>query len=243
MKIKGLAVGSFGFVAALTVASSVSAQQLERADLRSVTTLPKQAKAADQSAGMMDADTARYVIQRQDTLIISFPFSPELNETVTVQPDGFISLMSAKSLYAQGMTVPELIESIKKSYDGILASPAVTVDIKDFQHPYFTVIGEVNKPGKYDIREKLTVAQALSVAGGIEPTAKTQLFLLHRDVDAWRVEKLDLRDVLNGKKTSDDRVLKTGDMIVVPEKFIVSFKKYVPYSFNLGSYFQLASIP
>jgi polysaccharide export outer membrane protein len=151
--------------------------------------------------------------------------------------------LSAKSIYAQGLTVPELIESVKKAYDGVLASPAVTIDVKDFQHPYFTVMGEVNKPGKYDIREQLTVSQALTVAGGIEPTAKTQLFLLHRDAEAWRVEKLDLKDVLNGRKTSQDRVVRTGDMIVVPEKFIVSFKKYVPYSFNLGTYFQLANVP
>ena len=50
----------------------------------------------------------RYVIQRQDELLLSFPLSPELNQTVTVQPDGYINLQNGKSVHAQGMSVPEL---------------------------------------------------------------------------------------------------------------------------------------
>ena len=50
----------------------------------------------------------RYILQREDVLMLTFPLSTELNQTVTIQPDGYISLQSAGSVYAQGLTAPEL---------------------------------------------------------------------------------------------------------------------------------------
>jgi protein involved in polysaccharide export with SLBB domain len=58
----------------------------------------------------------RYRVQRDDTISISFPLSPELDqEMVIVQPDGYINLRSAPSLHVQGMTVPEIEEAVKKA--------------------------------------------------------------------------------------------------------------------------------
>src|SRR5271168_5384458 len=58
----------------------------------------------------------RYQVQRDDILNISFALSPELNQTVTIQPDGYINLLSAGSIYIQGMTVPEVVEALKTAY-------------------------------------------------------------------------------------------------------------------------------
>jgi polysaccharide biosynthesis/export protein len=184
----------------------------------------------------------RYVIQRQDVLLISFPLSPELNQTVTVQPDGYITLQSAGSLHVQGMTVPDMVEGLKKAYTGILHDPIINVDLEDFQKPFFTVTGQVGKPGQYELRSDITVAEAVAVAGGLAPSAKTQIFLFHRTSNDWfQVEKLNLKDVLNGKKANEDAVIRPGDMVFVPEKFITNFKKYVPYTLNAGTYLQGAS--
>jgi polysaccharide export outer membrane protein len=179
----------------------------------------------------------RYVIQRQDELLLSFPLSTELNQTVTVQPDGYINLQNGRSLHAQGLTVPELVDGIKKAYVGTLHDPIVNVDLKDFQKPFFTVSGQVGKPGQYELRADITVAEAIAVAGGLAPTAKTQIFLFHRTSDRWfEVKKVNLKDMLRGKNVNEDATLKPGDMIFVPETFITSFRKYVPYSVNAGSY-------
>ena len=153
---------------------------------------------------------------------------------MTVQPDGFISLEGAGDVYVEGLTVRELVEAVKKGYAGILHDPIIDVDLIDFQKPFFTVLGEVGKPGQYTLRNDITVTQAIAVAGGFTPAAKTQVFL-YRAVSAnWaEVRELKLKDLLNGKKSSEDLHLKTGDMIFVPEKFIARFKKYVPYSFNV----------
>jgi polysaccharide export outer membrane protein len=176
----------------------------------------------------------RYRICRDDVLSLSFSLSPELNQKVTVQPDGFISLQGAGDLYVQGLTVRELVDAVTKAYAGILHEPIIDVDLVDFQKPLFTVLGEVGKPGQYNLRNDITVSQAIAVAGGFTPTAKTQIFL-YRAVSAnWaEVRVLKLKDLLNGKKISEDVHLRAGDMIFVPEKFIAHFKKYVPYSFNI----------
>ncbi len=179
----------------------------------------------------------RYVVQLSDVLLLSFPLSPEFDQSVTVQPDGYVSLKNSGSLHAQGLTVPELIGELKKAYAGVLHEPIINVDLVDFQKPFFTVSGQVGKPGQYELRADITVAEGLAVAGGMTPTAKTQVFLFHRTSQDWfEVRQVNMKDILNGKNVNEDATLKPGDMIYVPEKFIASFRKYVPYSFNAGAY-------
>jgi polysaccharide biosynthesis/export protein len=179
----------------------------------------------------------RYKIQNQDTLLLTFPLSPELNQTVTVQPDGYINLQSAGSVHIQGMTVPDVADALKKAYTGILNNPIINVDLEDYQKPFFTVSGQVGKPGQYDLRADITVAEAIAVAGGLAPTAKTQVLLFHRTSEDWfEVKKLNLKDVLDGKHPEEDAIVRPGDMVIVPEKFITNFRKYVPYTFNVGTY-------
>lgn len=179
----------------------------------------------------------RYKVQREDVLSLSFPLSPEFNQTVTIQPDGYISLYGGPSVHIQGMTVPEVIEAVQKAYSGILHNPIVDVDLQDFQRSYFTVSGQVGKPGQYDLRHDTTVSEAIGIAGGFLPTAKTQVFLFHRTSSTWaEVRELKLNAILKGKNASEDSQLAPGDMIFVPEKFIVNFRKYIPYSLGTGVY-------
>lgn len=182
----------------------------------------------------------RYVIQREDVLLFTFPLTPEINQTVTVQPDGYINLQNTGSVYAQGLTAPELIAAVKKAYQGVLNDPIVNLDIQDFQKPTFTVSGQVGKPGQYELRSDITVAEAIAVAGGMTmQTAKTQVFLFHRTSKDWvEVKKVNLKDILSGKHVNEDSMIQPGDMVYVPEKFITNFRKYVPYTVGAitGSY-------
>jgi len=177
----------------------------------------------------------RYKVMRDDVLNVSFPISPELNQTVTIQPDGYITLLNAGSVYVQGMTVPEVTDTITKAYAKILHDPIINVDLKDFQKPFFVVTGQVAKPGQYDLRYDTTVSEAIAISGGLLPTAKTQLLIYHRISPDWmEVKRYNLHDFLNGKNVNEDAEVKPGDMIFIPEKAITNFRKYVPY--NLGLY-------
>jgi polysaccharide export outer membrane protein len=93
------------------------------------------------------------------------------------------------------------------------------------------------------LRADITVADALAVAGGMAPTAKTQVFLFHRTSNDWvQVKKINVKDILNGKNANEDPSIQPGDMIYVPEKFIANFKKYVPYSVNAGTYLNQSGV-
>ena len=176
----------------------------------------------------------RYRIGRSDILQISFALSPELNQKVTVQPDGYVSLESASSIHVEGLTLSEAVDAVKKAYEHTLHDPIVDIDLADFQKPSFTVWGQVGKPGKYELRDDTTVTQGLAIAGGLEATAKTQVFLYHAVSSNWaEVRELKIKDLLRGKNINEDVHLEPGDMIFVPEKAITNFRKYVPYSVAL----------
>jgi polysaccharide biosynthesis/export protein len=172
----------------------------------------------------------RYRICLDDILLLSFPLSPELNQRITVQPDGFVTLATVGSVHVVGLTLAEVAEEVKKAYAGTLHNPIVDIDLADFQRPFFTVLGQVGKPGQYDLRYDITVTQAIAVAGGFASTAKTQVFLYRAVSSNWaEVRELKIKDILQGKNITEDVHLRPGDMIFVPEKAITKFRKYVPY--------------
>lgn len=176
----------------------------------------------------------RYRVQRDDVLSLSFPIAPEFNQKVTIQPDGYITLQGIGSLHVEGMTVPEVTEALRVSYSKILHDPVINVDLTDFQKPFFVVSGQVAKPGQYDLRYDTTISEAIAIAGGCVPTAKTQVYLYHRvSPGLVQVRRINLKAIMNGKKIDEDAEMRPGDMVFVPEKFIVNFRKYVPYSFGM----------
>ncbi len=178
----------------------------------------------------------RYKIQHSDTLSIAFPLSPEFDQPkVMVQPDGYINLQGAGSVHIEGLTVPEVVDALKKAYAGVLHDPIIDVDLVDFQKPYFLVSGQVGKPGEYELRHETTITEAIAMAGGFAPAAKTQVFFYHRVSPDWvEVKQFNAKDILHGKNVNEDSRLSPGDMIFVPEKFITKFRKYIPYGVGTG---------
>ncbi len=180
----------------------------------------------------------RYQVMPSDVLAISFPLIPELlTVSVTVQPDGYITLPNGVgSMYVKGNTIPQLVDTLTKTYSKTMHNPIVTVDITNFQPPQFTVNGQVGKPGQYPLRVDTTVAEGIAVAGGFLPSAKTQVFLFHRISNDWvEVKRVNMKQLLSGRNINEDPRLQAGDMIYVPDKFIANFRKYVPYGVGLGS--------
>ena len=118
----------------------------------------------------------RYTIRAADTFDVNFELSPEFNQSVTVQPDGFITLKSVGDVYVAGQTVPELTQTLGTAYGKILNDPLISVVLKDFEKPYFTASGQLNHPGKYELRGNVTLTEAKL---GEDPTLRPgdQLFV------------------------------------------------------------------
>jgi len=189
----------------------------------------------------------RYKLRIGDSFDLTFPLSPEFNQIgqqlgsvngavtsvggVVIQPDGYISLTGVGEIYAAGKTIPELTETIQTAYSKILHDPVVHITLKDFERPYFTALGQVGKPGKYDLRGETTLTQGVALAGGFTTKgAKTSQVLLFRQVsDDWiEVRKIDAKKMLNGKDLREDVHLRAGDMIYVPTSTYSKVEPYIP---------------
>jgi len=179
----------------------------------------------------------RYGLRKGDSFDVDFAFSPEFNQTVVVQPDGFITLRGAGSMHVEGQTIPELTETIKRAYAGILHNPVVTVALKDFEKPYFIAAGQVGKPGKYDLRSDLTLVEAVAIAGGFTEKSKHSEVVLFRRVSDQLVEArlFNVKQMLQSRDLSEDAHLRPGDMIFVPQNSISKIQRYLPTT-SMGVY-------
>jgi len=178
-----------------------------------------------------------YRLCKSDMVEISFVFSPEFNQSVSVQPDGFVTLQGVEELYAEGMTLPQFREAIRGLYRGMLHDPELTVTLKDFDKPYFIASGEVMRPGKYELRGDATITSALAIAGGFNGQAKHSQVVLFRRTsqDIMEARLLDVKQMLKNRTLGEDIHLKPGDLLFVPQNTISKIRRYLPIP-NLSMY-------
>lgn len=178
-----------------------------------------------------------YRFAQSDLLDISFAFAPEFNQTVSVQPDGFISLKEVGHLVAEGLTAPQLEQVIARAYGNVLHDPQVTVILKDFDRPYFIASGEVGRPGKYELRGNTTISGAVAIAGGFTQQSKHSQVVLFRRISPELVETrvLNVKQMLKRRNLTEDPYLQPGDYVFVPRSVISNIMRFMPAT-NLGMY-------
>lgn len=180
----------------------------------------------------------QYRLQKSDVIEIKFTFSPEFDQTVTVQPDGFVALKGVRAVFAEGLTSGEFVNTVRIEYATVLRDPEITVSLKDFERPFFLAGGQVGKPGKYELRSSTTVSQAIAVAGGFTEQAKhSQVLLFRRTADGLvETRALNVKQMLADHNLSEDFELKPGDMLYVPQNRISKIRKFLPAS-SLNTFF------
>ena len=170
-----------------------------------------------------------YRLQPSDVVEIDFVVAPEFNQTLTIQPDGYVMLKDAGMVEAQGLNMAEFSAAVQKAYRGYLHDPQVAVALKDFERPYFIVGGEVGKPGKYELRSDTTVAEAVQIAGGLTQQSKHSQVVLFRRVndDLMETRLLNLKKMLKDRSLKEDAHLRPGDLIFVPQNSISKIARFV----------------
>ena len=171
-----------------------------------------------------------YRLKASDVVEISFTVAPEFNQTLTVQPDGYVILKDAGPVDVQGLNLQQFIDAVQKAYQGYLHDPQVAVALKDFERPYFIVGGEVGRPGKYELRSDTTVIEAVQIAGGLTQQAKHSQVVLFRRVNDDLVETrlLNLKKMLKESSLKEDAHLRPGDLIFVPQNAISKIARFLP---------------
>lgn len=180
---------------------------------------------------LLERRNPRYRVEIGDVIGLDFPFTPEYDENVTVQPDGYISLITLGDMHVEGMTMPEITKVLRQAYSKILHDPIITVALSNFEQPYFIVGGEVGKPGKYDLHGDTTVTQAVEIAGGFTYTSKHSHVLLFRRVsDDWvSARVINVKKMLTAGNLAEDLHLEPGDMVFIPKNKLSKIQPYLPY--------------
>lgn len=171
----------------------------------------------------------RYRLQPGDVLEVQFRYSPEFNQTVTVQPDGYISMEIGGELKVAGLTVEQTRTAILRKASERLQDPVATIVLKEFQKPYFVVSGEVNTPGKIEMRERVTALQAIMLAGGMKEAAKSSQVVVFRRInsDTAEVKLLNLKSIRRTADLENDLTLQPGDMVYVPRDKISKIERFM----------------
>jgi polysaccharide export outer membrane protein len=162
-----------------------------------------------------------------DTIQISVWQDPKLDRKVVIGLDGMISFPLAGHIQASGLT-PQALEKVlrrrlQKNYTGHLditvSLAAINQDEEIASKPKIYITGEVLKPGPYIIRPNTNVMQALALAGGLGPFAASKRIQVRRQVDgADSTFLFNYNDYVAGTNTADNINLRSGDVIIVPEK-------------------------
>ena len=171
----------------------------------------------------------RYRLQPGDVIEVQFRYTPEFNQTITVQPDGYISLEIGGDLKVAGLTVEETKQAILVQANKRLQDPVATVVLKEFQKPYFVVSGEVAQPGKIEMRQRVTALQGIMLAGGMKESAKSSQVVVFRKInsDMAEVKVLNLKSINRTSDLENDLTLQAGDMVYVPRDKWSKFERFM----------------
>jgi polysaccharide export outer membrane protein len=180
------------------------------------------------SKGLTAADldrkspTTGFLLGPEDVLEVVVWRSPDLSRQVVVRPDGMISMPLIGDVQAAGQTSDQLATRIAKLLTPYKESPNVSVSVKEVNSYAVFVLGEVAKPGKYQLKSYTTVLQMISMAGGFTPFAsKNKLQIVRQTLNGnggWREERIAVpySDLLKGRGDPEYYILKGGDTLVVP---------------------------
>lgn len=175
------------------------------------------------------AASTDYRITRGDELDLRFVYTPELNTSATVRPDGKISAPLIGDIMVAGQTTTQLTESLKRAYAEQVKRPDVAINVRNFGEQRIFIGGEVGQPGALPLVGQMSVLQAVMTAQGLRDTAEPEnVIIVRRGENAERlVFSVNLEDVMEGQDTAQDVVLQPYDVVVVPRSGIANVNLWV----------------
>ena len=186
-------------------------------------------KASELTAAPEPRIHQEYLIQPSDQLDIKFFYNPELNETVTVRPDGKISLQLIDDVHTAGISPSQLDKILTRAYASELKEPNITVIVRSFTGRQVFVGGEVNTQGLVELTTGMTPLQAVINAGGFKETAKPEETIVIRKGEDNRPIpiRVNLENALYGNYGKAPFQLSSFDIVYVPKSAIAKANKFV----------------
>jgi polysaccharide biosynthesis/export protein len=160
-----------------------------------------------------------YVIGPGDQIEVNVFGEPDLTRTVTIKPDGIIALPLINQVTAAGKTAAQLEAELTRMYSKYLKNPSISVLVRQFRTNPIYVMGEVSKPGRYDLTYEMTFLDALTLAGGGTDKANLDGAQLVR-VENGKSKTIPIKanQMIQGKAATPNLKLQPGDLVYVPRR-------------------------
>jgi polysaccharide export outer membrane protein len=157
-------------------------------------------------------DPTSYVIGAEDIIAIRVWREPEMSALYAVRPDGKISMPLVGEIGAGGLTPKELEAKVVEALQTVMNRPQVAVSVQDVRSKKYYVQGQVHRAGSFPLVSKLTILEALGLAGGLQEFANEKDI---RIIRKGQVIKFNYKEVTKGKKMEQNIDLMPGDQIIV----------------------------
>jgi polysaccharide biosynthesis/export protein len=166
--------------------------------------------------------SSEYVIGPGDKLQVFVWRNPDLSTTVTVRPDGRISIPLVPDVVAAGKTTTVLADEIKQRLKKYVKDPVVTIIVQEFVGPFsrqIRIIGEAANPHAIPYRANMTLLDAMIEAGGLTKYAAGNDAVLVRRVDGKEVSySVNLDSLIRDGDVSANVPLAPGDILIIPQR-------------------------
>jgi polysaccharide export outer membrane protein len=189
---------------------------------------------ADSAAVDPTTQPADYIVQAGDVLELKFFYQPELNDSLTVRPDGKISPQLVDEISVAGRTIPDVRMELQQKYAKVLRNPEVGVAVKEIAEQRIFVGGEVNTPGAMPLKGRVTALEAIMQAGGMKGTAETRqvVILRNQGTEQPLFLTLNLDSELTTANESHDILLHAMDVVFVPKTNVTGADEFVDQYFD-----------
>jgi polysaccharide export outer membrane protein len=151
----------------------------------------------------------------------------DLDMDITIAPDGSLTYPLIGRIIVSGMTYSKLVEKLTGAISEFYSDPQVTVNILEVKNQKIFVIGEVTHPSVLQLSNEMSILEALTIAGGINPAARTDNVLLIRgDLTKPKLYTVNVKAIYSQGDTAQMVYLQRGDIVMVPTRTITNVARY-----------------
>lgn len=168
------------------------------------------------TAASVGAASSRYMLGAADVIRVNIWKNTDLSQTVTIDPDGFVSLPLLGDVRAAGLTTDQLAKDLASRLTSYVVNAQVTVSVVEIRSRQVFITGQVGKPGAYPLIVPITVLQLIAQAGGLNTFASRKaIFILRGTSGNVRRLKFNYISAIHGDVKQNIN-LQPGDTVIVP---------------------------
>ena len=158
----------------------------------------------------------------------NYRYTPEFNQAVTIQPDGFVSLNLVGDVNVGGLSLDAALSALVAKATTRLRDPEISIGLKEYIKPHCTAANEVAAPGRFKLRGEISALEAVAMTGGLKSSAGHSQAILYRrrvGVDTAEAKLIDLRRITTLTGIREDITLCAGDMLFIPQNCVSKIER------------------